>query len=565
MLDKELLKYIGNKKVYLVYTALTNILNLLTSVLTTFIFSFMIKDFIEGKIREGLFKIIYVLILTTLKIVFYKISSMLSTKLANYVVEKLREETYQKFIKIHAKTPFTTQEMAQLSTEGIEQLRLYYSNYIPSFFYSMIAPIILFIIFVFIDYRVALIYLACVPLIPLSIILVSKWAKRIFNKYWDQYTSLGDSFLDSTYGMKELKIFQYDKIKEEKMMEESEEFRKITMKVLVMQLASITIMDLVAYGGAGAGIIMSLISMNSGLSVYLTVFMILVGAEFFLPLRALGSSFHVAMNGATAGKKVLKLLKEDDYLDGNKRIEEIKTIEFKNVSFMYSDNKIIDDISFTLEKGFNSIVGISGSGKSTLAKLSSKIERANEGLILVNDININELMSESFYKRCCYISNNSFLFHQTIKESFKFYNPLIQEEKMLSLLKEMKLDNLSLDLKINDTSSNISGGEKQRLILAFYLSKYYDFYIFDEATSNIDIESENIIIDKIHEIAKKKIVLFISHRLNNVKDSDKILFLENGKISSSGKFNELLNESKSFNQLYMTQSTLESEVEYEKA
>ena len=429
----------------------------------------------------------------------------------------------------------------------------------------MIAPIILFIIFVFIDYRVALIYLACVPLIPLSIILVSKWAKRIFNKYWDQYTSLGDSFLDSIYGMKELKIFQYDKIKEEKMMEESEEFRKITMKVLVMQLASITIMDLVAYGGAGAGIIMSLISMNSGLSVYLTVFMILVGAEFFLPLRALGSSFHVAMNGATAGKKVLKLLKEDDYLDGNKRIEEIKTIEFKNVSFMYSDNKIIDDISFTLEKGFNSIVGISGSGKSTLAKLSSKIERANEGLILVNDININELMSESFYKRCCYISNNSFLFHQTIKESFKFYNPLIQEEKMLSLLKEMKLDNLSLDLKINDTSSNISGGEKQRLILAFYLSKDYDFYIFDEATSNIDIESENIIIDKIHEIAKKKIVLFISHRLNSVKDSDKILFLENGKISSSGKFNELLNESKSFNQLYMTQSTLESEVEYEKA
>lgn len=565
MLDKELLKYIGNKKVYLVYIVLTNILNLLTSVLTTFIFSFMIKDFIEGKIREGLFKIIYVLILTTLKIVFYKISSMLSTKLANYVVEKLREETYQKFIKVHAKTPFTTQEMAQLSTEGIEQLRLYYSNYIPSFFYSMIAPIILFVIFVFIDYRVALIYLACVPLIPLSIILVSKWAKRIFNKYWDQYTSLGDSFLDSTYGMKELKIFQYDKIKEEKMMEESEEFRKITMKVLVMQLASITIMDLVAYGGAGAGIIMSLISMNSGLSVYLTVFMILVGAEFFLPLRALGSSFHVAMNGATAGKKVLKLLKEDDYLDGNKRIEEIKTIEFKNVSFMYSDNKIIDDISFTLEKGFNSVVGISGSGKSTLAKLSSKIERANEGLILVNDININELMSESFYKRCCYISNNSFLFHQTIKESFKFYNPLIQEEKMLSLLKEMKLDNLSLDLKINDTSSNISGGEKQRLILAFYLSKDYDFYIFDEATSNIDIESENIIIDKIHEIAKKKIVLFISHRLNSVKDSDKILFLENGKISSSGKFNELLNESKSFNQLYMTQSTLESEVEYEKA
>ena len=565
MLDKELLKYIGDKKKYIFLIDLVNIIGLIINVCVTFLMVFSIKDFMNSNITDGLIKISVVIVLSILKIVTTKISSNLSTKLADYVVYKLRDDTYRKFLKVHGKTPFTTQEMAQLSTEGIEQLRLYYANYLPSFFYAMIAPVLLFIMFMFINIPVAITYLVCVPLIPMSIVMVSKWAKKIFNKYWDQYTSLGDSFLDNTSGMKELKIFAYDEIKAKQMASESEGFRKITMKVLTMQLASITIMDLVAYGGAGIGIVLSLIAMKNGLDVYLALFIILIGVEFFLPMRALGSAFHVAMNGATAGKKVMKLLKEDDYIDGINEINTINTIKISNVKFGYDDKLILNNISLSLNKGFNSIVGLSGSGKSTIAKLCSKIEKVNDGEILIDGLNINDVSSKSFYSNACYISNNSFLFHQTIRESFKFYNKDITEEEMNKLLEKVRLSHLSLDLKINDQSSNISGGEKQRLVLAFYLSKKYDFYIFDEATSNIDVESEEIILSKIYELSKDNIVLFISHRLKSVVKSNIIYYLKDGIIIEKGNFNELMDDETEFKKLYDFQVSLESEGNYEEA
>lgn len=565
MLDKELLRYIGDKKKYIFLIDIVNIIGLIINVLITFLMVLSIKDFINNEINLGIIKILLVFFLALLKVITTKISSNLSTKLADYVVFKLRDDTYNKFLRVHGRTPFTTQEMAQLSTEGIEQLRLYYSNYLPSFFYAMFAPILLFIMFMFINIPVAITYLVCVPLIPLSIVMVSKWAKKIFNKYWNQYTSLGDSFLDNTSGMKELKIFAYDEIKAKQMMNESEEFRKITMKVLTMQLASITIMDLVAYGGAGIGIVLSLIAMKNGLDVYLALFIILIGAEFFLPMRALGSAFHVAMNGATAGKKVLKLLKEEDYIDGSLEIENINKIELKNIEFGYNSNLILNNVSLTLNKGFNSIVGLSGSGKSTIAKLCSKIEKVNSGSIEIDEINIDNVLSKSFYNHACYISNNSFLFHQTIKESFRFYNKDITEDEMIKLLEEVRLSHLSLDLKINDQSSNISGGEKQRLVLAFYLSKKYDFYIFDEATSNIDVESEEIILSKIYNLSKTNIVLFISHRLKSVVNSDVIYYLKDGNIIEKGKFKELMKENTEFKKLYDFQVSIESGDSYEKA
>ncbi len=557
MLDKELLKYIKGKRRYIVYIVFSNILGLMLSVLLTLTSIFGIKNFIENKFENGLVQLLIVLIIAILKMFIVKISSMFSNKLANYVVFKLREDTYKKFLDIHGKTPFTIQEMAQLSTEGIEQLRLYYANYLPSFFYAMIAPLLLFIMFMFIDIPVAIVYLVCVPLIPMSIVMVSKWAKKIFNKYWDIYISLGDSFLDNTLGMKELKIFTYDEERSKQMAKESEKFRKITMKVLTMQLASITIMDLVAFGGAGIGIVLSLLSMQNGLDVYITLFMILIGAEFFLPMRALGSAFHVAMNGATAGKKVMRLLKVKDYKDGSVSIDNIDSIKIENIAFKYDDNLILDNVSVQLSKGFNSIVGISGSGKSTIAKLCSKIEKVFKGRILVNSINIDNISSNSFYKKACYISNNSYLFHQTIRENFKFYNKNLKDEEMVQLLKEVRLEHFSLDLKINDQSTNISGGEKQRLVLAFYLSNKYDFYIFDEATSNIDVESEEIILEKIHEIAKDKIVLFISHRLKSVANSDNVFYLKNGKIIEEGSFNNLLKIESEFKKLYDFQNSLE--------
>ena len=240
-------------------------------------------------------------------------------------------------------------------------------------------------------------------------------------------------------------------------------------------------------------------------------------------------------------------------------------ININNISFGYNDNVILNNISLSLGKGFNSIVGLSGSGKSTIAKLCSKIEKVNEGIIKVDGLDINDIIAKSFYQHACYISNNSFLFHQTIKESFRFYNPTITEEEMVTLLKEVRLSHLSLDLKINDQSSNISGGEKQRLVLSFYLSKKYDFYIFDEATSNIDVESEEIILSKIYDLAKDNIVLFISHRLKSVVNSKIIYYLKDGNIDDKGSFNELINCKSEFKNLYDFQVSLESEGNYEEA
>jgi ATP-binding cassette subfamily C protein len=324
-----------------------------------------------------------------------------------------------------------------------------------------------------------------------------------------------------------------------------------------MQLASITIMDLVAFGGAGVGIVLSLIAMKNGLDIYYALFIILIGAEFFLPMRTLGSAFHVAMNGATAGKKVIKLLSCSDYQDGDDAVFDINVIELNNVSFKYDNNEVLKNVSLTLNKGFNSIVGLSGSGKSTIAKLCSKIEKVSSGSIVINDINIDDIKSSDLYQKICYISNNTYIFHQTIRESFKFYNKDITEEEMINLLDSVRLNHFSLDLKINDQNSNISGGEKQRLALAFYLSNNYDLYIFDEATSNIDVDSEEIILEKINEIAKSKIVLFISHRLKSVVNSNNIYFLENGYIVEKGKFEELVNKNSKFNELYNFQNSLE--------
>lgn len=563
MLDKKLLAYIGSEKNKIFIVTLLNILGLIFNVSITTCLLLIIYSLISAN-NVFVYGLLGLLISLTIKIVLTTCSTKIATNLADYVVAKLRNDTYAKYLAINGNTPFSVNEMAQLSTEGIEQLRLYYSIYLPSFFYAMIAPILLFILFLFLNYQVAILYLICIPLIPISIIAVSKWAKKIFAKYWNIYISLGDSFLDSIGGMKELKIFSYDEIKQKEMYKNSEKFRKITMKVLTMQLASITIMDLVAFGGAGVGIVLSLVALRNGLNLYIVLFMILIGAEFFLPLRALGSAFHVAMNGATAGKKVLQLLEIEEEKKGQQDLNKISSLQIKNLSFSYDDKQILTQINLDLKVGFNSIVGLSGSGKSTLAKICMRIRNNYSGTIKINDENsILTYKENDFYRRACYISNNTYLFHDSIRNLFKFYDSEITEEKIYALLSKVKLmdfitNNGGLDFKINPNSTNLSGGEKQRLILALYLAKDYDFYIFDEATSNIDIESEEIIVDIIKKIAKTKVVLFITHRLKNVFEADYIYFLENTQIIEEGTIDTLLKNNFKFANLLKKQQEMEA-------
>lgn len=559
MLSKELLNYVKEKRHLIIYNIIINLFSLFFSLLTTLFLVLAVKEYISSSFKIGTFNLLLALIFIVLKIIATLLSTKINNLLADYVTDKLRRDTYNKYISINGELPFKTSSFSELSTNGIEQLRLYYSLYIPSLFYAFISPLILFIIFSFIKFEIALVYLVCVPLIPLSIILVSKWAKKIFNKYWDLYLSLGDDFLDNVKGMNELKIFMYDDKKAQDMKNSSKEFRIITMKVLTMQLASTTIMDIVSYGGAGLGIVLSLIAYQNGLDLYSCIFMILVGSEFFLPMRALGSAFHISMNGATAGKRIMQLFNEKDkeYLD--ETLESIDKIELKDYFYKYDQELILKNINMEFEKGFYSIVGLSGSGKSTISKSLARILETRN-TIFINDQEINKFSRESFYSQVAYISNNTYLFSMKIKDLFKFYNPNIEEKEMLNLLKKVKLEVLieeGLDYKINPSSTNLSGGEIQRLILALYLSKKYSLYIFDEATSNIDKDSEDIIVEIIKELASQAIVIFISHRLKNVINSKYIYFIEDKKVIEEGSFTYLIEMKNKFFKLYNYQKELE--------
>lgn len=532
MIDKDLLRYTKGKNYYLFLITLFSFFNLAISVSSTFLLSTSIDRFIQGD-KKGYYYILGSFSLILLFILFYILKNRLADKLASFVSIKIRDDIYKKYLLLDGNSKLKTGDIAQLSTEGIEQLRLYYSSYLPSFFYSMIAPISLFILFVFFDYKVAIIYLVCVPLIPISIILVSKWAKRIFSTYWNKYLDLGGNYLDSLKGMKELLIFNYDKKKEEEMKKNSEEFRKITMKVLVMQLFSTTIMDVVAYGGAAIGITFTLLDFKNGnLNLILTIFMILTGAEFFLPLRALGSSFHIAMNGDTAGKKVISLLNEKEIDDGKNIIEDINKIEIKNLSYKYLDSSeyVLKNISIDINRGFTSILGNSGCGKSTLAKILVSSLKNYEGSIKFDGIELNTINRTSLRKKVAYLELNSYLLSLNIRDLFKFYNLNISDETIFESLekvdlKERILEAGGLDYVIKNNGDTFSGGERQRLLLALYLNTDKKMMVFDEITSNIDKDSEKIIVDNIKELSKDKIVIFISHRVKNALLADKIYYL----------------------------------------
>lgn len=485
----------------------------------------------------------------------------------------LRELIYKKLLKLGPtySNVESTSTIVQVTVEGVEALEVYFGKYLPQFFYSLLAPITLFIFLSFISLKAAIVFILCVPLIPLSIIAIMKVAKKILKNYWNSYANLGDTFLENLQGLTTLKVFNIDKERHEKMNEEAESFRKVTMKVLSMQLNSINIMDLIAFGGSAIGTIVALIQFRNGeLLVGELLIIILLSAEFFIPLRLLGSYFHIAMNGMSACDRIFDLLDSEEKQKDLTQVEnnELDNISVKlnHVNFSYDrEREILKDINMEIKNGqLVAIVGESGSGKSTIASLILNAHSVTSGEIKFNKLNIENINIEDIYKRVSLVSTNSYIFNGTILDNLKMGNVNASESEIKDALKKARLDDFIATLKdgvltnVGEGGSSLSGGQKQRLALARAILGNRELIIFDEATSNIDVESEEAIWESIYELANRKTVLVISHRLANVKNADNIYVMKNGTIIESGNHESLCAKQGEYSNMINKQIELEN-------
>lgn len=567
MIDKELFKLIGGNKKYIFTAVLTQVIGLVANVAVTGSVCYAVYLLtVSAAYSEFVYPLIGAVLGIAIRYICSRLTGEIKDKLGRQVKKDLRERVYDKIVKLGVRTTdgMSMAGLTQVAVEGVEQLDLYYSSYLPQFFFAMIAPVVLFLICVRIDWRTSLVLIACVPLIPVSIVAVSRYAKKIFAKYWGKYTSMGDKFLDSVQGLKELKIFMADEKQHRKINESAEEFRVITMKVLVMQLASTTIMDLVAYGGAGAGIALAICGTAFwGLNPIAALFLCLVAVEFFLPLRAFGSAFHVAMNGASAGKKIISLLNAPDPEWGEKSVGG-KEIKLTDVTFSYDGKRdVLKNVSMTFpEKGMTAIVGESGCGKSTVVNMLVGAFRPQSGEVTVGGRQLEKLSRENWYSHLSAVSYNTYIFNESVRDNFKLAKESVTDDEIYSALEKVNLkefiaENGGLDKVITEDANNISGGQKQRLALAVALVSDKDIYVFDEATSNIDIDSEGIIMKNIKAISENKSVIVISHRLANVVPSDNIYYMEDGEVRERGSHESLMSAKQGYARLYNAQKTLE--------
>lgn len=572
MIKSRLVGLLSHAKKYIVYTILWQWLALLSQILAVF----TIADLLERVARRAVSLPVIertILILVLVLVIRFLCEKMgaRSSYLACVDVKRiLREKIYEKMLKLGASysEQVSSSEVVQVATEGVEQLETYFGKYLPQLFYSLIAPVTLFIILCRVSLKASLILLICVPLIPISIVVVQKIAKKLLNKYWSIYTGLGDSFLENLQGLTTLKIYQADQQKADEMDAESQNFRRITMKVLTMQLNSTSVMDIVAYGGAAIGMAVAVSEFLRGnIGISGTIIIILLASEFFLPLRLLGSFFHIAMNGMAASDKIFRILDLPEAKAGEKILPEGSLdISLKGLHFSYEeDREILKGINLELPAGsFVSLVGESGCGKSTIAGILAGKNRGYRGEVSIGGFPLNEVNEKNLMQRLVLVRHNSYLFKGTVEENLKMAKADASEKEMEEVLRKVNLWGFletqeGLQTKMLEKASNLSGGQCQRLVIARALLKSEaDVYIFDEAASNIDIESEELIMEVIHELAKTKTVLLISHRLANVVKSDRIYFLKEGEIRESGKHEELMQLNGAYSHLYESQMALEN-------
>lgn len=568
MIKTKLIKLLADSKKYIAYNIFWQWAALISQIIIVYIIANII-----AKLPAPLNYMDVVKLLAALAVRFVsdRLASMASYRASIDVKRVLREKIFDKLLRLGSSynEQIATSQVVQLATEGVEQLETYFGKYIPQLFYSLLAPVTLFAVLAFVSVKAAAVLLICVPLIPVSIVAVQKFAKKLLNKYWGIYTELGDSFLENLQGLTTLKIYKADEMKAGQMDEEAQRFRNVTMKVLTMQLNSTSVMDIMAYGGAATGMVVAVSEYYTGnIDAAGAVMIVFLAAEFFLPLRLLGSFFHIAMNGMAASDRIFELL--DMHEDDNSETAVINgadegiEIDISNLSFSYDgERNVLENISFELKNGsFVSLVGISGCGKSTIAGILMKRVTGWKGSVTVNGQDIRNISDIDIMKNITLVSHDSYLFKGTVRDNLMMGSPMASDDMMTAALKRVNLADFvesegGLDMQLNERASNLSGGQKQRLAMARALLKDSGVYIFDEATSNIDIESEEMIMSVIRELAKTKSVLLISHRLANVVNSDDIYMLKDGVIVESGTHDELISNKKAYADMYENQMKLE--------
>lgn len=575
MVNKRLLSLCEDSKKWVGMTVLMNWISIICNIaIVVYIGNVVDKLYNNDFNINMLGSAIFIIAMLGIRFVCNFLSTKFSSKSSTEVRKGLRSKIYQKLLDlgVNYKDTISTSSTVQISVDGVEALEIYFGRYLPQLFYSLLAPLTLFVVVAPISFKAAVVLLICVPLIPVSIIAVMKFAKKLLGKYWGIYTNLGDSFLENLHGLTTLKIYDLDAEKNEEMNKEAENFRNITMKVLSMQLNSINIMDLIAFGGSALGIIIAISQYSQGnITIGQVLIIILLSSEFFIPLRLLGSYFHVAMNGMAASDKIFNLLDTEIEKIENLTKEEMNllkdiNIEIRNVDFSYDkERKVLKNVNVTIPKGkMIALVGESGCGKSTITNLLLKQEKVDSGEITLNGINLNYIPFEVLTKKVGFINHSAYIFNGTIEDNLRMGKFDANEREINKALKKANLYDFvqslpeKLQTNVGEGGAFLSGGQKQRLALARTIITNPEIYIFDEATSNIDVESEEKIWKAIYELAENKTVIVISHRLANVKNADNIYVLDKGNIVETGSHKELMMNNGKYSQLVNHQISLES-------
>ena len=563
MFNKKLFNELKSEKLQILKLLLIKILQMTTNVAMIFLIGKSIEALISSSFSGSKF-ILFMLLIIGLNIFLIKIESSISYKASYRIKNTLRERLMKKVFsfKMEYGSKVSISEVINLGVEGIEQLNLFYSALLPQLLFSLIGPLILFCILSFLNFKIAIIMLLLIPLIPIAIMMVQKLAKKVVKTYWKSYTNLSEVFIDFLYGLTSLEVFNADEDYNDLLNEKAEDFRVKTMKLLMMQLNNITVLDLISYVGSALGIILSIYYYSKGqLSIFAAFSFILLSQEFFLPLRRLGALFHVAMNGITAANSLFEILEIESIEDFKNLIQDEKVdVEVKNLSFSYGEKEILRDLNMKIKSNkITAIVGESGCGKSTLAKLIGGFERNYDGEILYNGLS--EISNDSLNENIMLVDNNPYFFKESLRYNLKMANKNADDDKLIEVLEEVGLYSYfknigGLDSILESAGNNLSGGQKQRLAIGRALLKEPKILILDESISNIDKESEDLILNLIQKLKEKMTIILITHRLNTVLQADYIYYLDNKKVAEEGSFEEI-SKGELFSGIYKYQRELE--------